>query len=159
MAHIDFDEFLKTLDSKPDKKADFLLLTCMDFRFFLKVSERMKGRKYDHVILAGAALGVVQDKKEHWGKTFFDHLGLAIELHEIHTVIVMEHRDCGAYGPPPGFGKLPEEPDPDDERRVHCEQVELLRKEIHKYDSELKFCSFLLDVPDPTQDPTFDQLD
>jgi hypothetical protein len=94
------------------------------------------------VVLAGAALGVVQDKEVHWGKTFFDHQGLAIELHDIHTVIVMEHRDCGAYGPPPGFGLLPDKPDPDEERRVHCQQVEKLREVISKDYSELKFCSF-----------------
>src|ERR1044072_9439275 len=115
MAQIDFDEFLKTLDSDPNKKADSLLLTCMDFGFFLTISEKMEGRKYDQVILAGAALGVVQDERAHWGKTFFDHLGLAIELHDVHTVIVMEHRECGAYGPPPGFGKLPDKPDRDEE--------------------------------------------
>ena len=155
---IDFDDYLKTLKSDPSKEADYLLLTCMDFRFFLKISEKMKGKKYDHVILAGAALGVVGGK-EHWRKTFFDHLGLAIKLHKIHTVIVMEHRECGAYGPPPGFGLLPDKPDPDDERRVHCEQVEILRKQIREYDSDLEFCSFLLDVPKPTQDLTFDQLD
>ena len=155
---IDFDDFLKTLDSDPAKKADFVLLTCMDFRFFLKISEKMKGKKYDHLILAGAALGVVGGK-EHWHDTFFDHLGLAIHLHEIHTVIVMEHRECGAYGPPPGFDLLPDKPDPDEERRVHCEQVEKLRLEIQKYNSDLKFRSFLLDVPDPTQDCIFDQLD
>ena len=163
MAQIDFDEFLKKLDTDPDKdpkkKADILLLTCMDFRFFLTISEKMKGRKYDHVVLAGAALGVVQGKYLRWGKTFFDHLGLAIHLHEIHTVIVMEHRECGAYGPDPGFGKLPDKPDPEDERRVHCEQVELLRKEIKKYDKSLKFCSFLLAVPPTTQELTFDQLE
>jgi hypothetical protein len=61
---IDFADFLKDFpkDSEPDDpdhEADALLLTCMDFRFFIKIAEMMKGIKYDHVILAGAALGVV----------------------------------------------------------------------------------------------------
>jgi len=155
---IDFDEYLKTLESDPAKEADFLLLTCMDFRFFLKISEKMKGKKYDHVILAGAALGVVGGN-DHWHETFFDHLKLAIELHKIHTVIVMEHRECGAYGPPPGFDLLPDKPDPETERVVHCQQVMKLRAQIGDKYPDLDFCSFLLDVPDPTQDPTFDQLD
>lgn len=158
MAQIDFDDYLKTLDSDPSHEADILLLTCMDFRFLLTIAEKMKGKKYDHVVLAGAALGVVGGK-EDWHDTFFDHLGLAIHLHKIHTVIVMEHRDCGAYGPPPGFGLLPPKPDPDEERRVHCEQVQKLRGLIEKYDDSLKFCSFLLAVPPTTQELTFDQLE
>ena len=159
MALINFDDYLKTVESDPSHEADILLLTCMDFRFLLTIAEKMKGKKYDHVVLAGAALGVVQDKEPYWGKTFFDHLGLAIELHKIHTVIVMEHRDCGAYGPPPGFGLLPPKPDPDEERRVHCEKVEKLRGLIEKYDDSLKFRSFLLAVPPTTQELTFDQLE
>ena len=158
MAQIDFDDYLKTLDSDPSHEADILLLTCMDFRFLLTIAEKMKGKKYDHVVLAGAALGVVGGK-EDWHDTFFDHLGLAIHLHKIHTVIVMEHRDCGAYGPPPGFGLLPPKPDPDEERRVHCEQAQKLRGLIEKHDDSLKFCSFLLAVPPTTQELTFDQLE
>jgi len=158
MAHVDFDDYLKTLDSDPDHEADILLLTCIDFRFFLTISEKMKGKKYDHVILAGAAPGVVGGNN-HWYKTFFDHLGLAIELHGIHTVMVMEHRECGAYGPPPGFGVLPPKPDPEEERRAHCEKVEELRNLIRDYDPDLKFCSFLLDVPPTTQELTFDQIE
>jgi len=28
-------------------------------------------------------------------QTFWDHLGVAIDLHKIHKVIVLDHRDCG----------------------------------------------------------------
>lgn len=155
---INFDDYLKTVESDPSHEADILLLTCMDFRFLLTIAEKMKGKKYDHVVLAGAALGVVGGK-EKWHDTFFDHLGLAIKLHKIHTVIVMEHRDCGAYGPPPGFGLLPPKPDPDEERRVHCQQVEKLRNLIRVYNKDLTFRSFLLAVPPATQELTFDQLE
>ena len=155
---IDFDDYLETLHSDPGHEADILLLTCMDFRFFLTISEKMKGRKYDHVILAGAALGVVQDENEHWGKTFFDHLGLAIMLHRIHTVIVMEHRECGAYGPK-GFDLLPDNPDPATERVVHYQQVDKLRHQIGDKYPALRFRSFLLAVPPTTQDCTFDLLE
>lgn len=52
---------------------------------------------YDHIVLAGASLGAVTDKYPAWSRTFWDHLDLAVNLHEIHTVMVMDHRDCGAY--------------------------------------------------------------
>src|SRR5262249_15851386 len=105
---IDFADYVKSISVSDDEhKADLLLLTCMDFRFFVKIADLMRGIKYDHVVLAGAALGAVVPRKEHWHKTFFDHVELAVKLHEVPAILVMEHRDCGAYGPK-GFGLLPE---------------------------------------------------
>jgi carbonic anhydrase len=165
---IDFDAYVKELevtatrqstqpqDCDPKYKADVLLLTCMDFRFFLDIARRMEGIKYDHVILAGAALGAVVPAKERtWQPTFFDHLGLARQLHCIEKVIVMEHRGCGAYGPPPGFSQLPANPDREHERRVHEEWVERLRIKLPR---DLGFESFLLEVPTPSGPITFDKL-
>ncbi|MGE0716875.1 MAG: carbonic anhydrase [Alphaproteobacteria bacterium] len=81
--------------------ADALLLSCMDYRLIDDIVRYMDGRgltnNYDHVILAGASLGVLQDKNATWGKTFWDHVDAAIQLHAIKRVIVMDHRDCGAY--------------------------------------------------------------
>lgn len=164
---IDFADYLNDLTkdkdpNEPTHQADALLLTCMDFRFFLKIAEMMKGIKYDHVILAGAALGVVVKNprclpdKARWQHTFFDHLELAIALHGIKKVIVLEHRDCGAYGPK-GFCVLPENPGRDLERQVHEQKVEELREKIREFSSDLYFCSFLLDEPDSNV-LTFDQL-
>lgn len=153
---IDFATSLKKLkvDPDPNHEADVLLLTCMDFRFLLTITELMKGIKYDHVVLAGAALGAVQCDKPHWGKTFFDHLGLAVMLHNVKNVFVMEHRDCGAYGPK-GFGLLPDKPDREEERKAHMRQVKKLAIDIP---DDLNFAAFLLEVPPSIQEITFDQL-
>jgi hypothetical protein len=135
----------------------------MDFRFFLTIAEMMKGIKYDHVILAGAALGVVVENptcladKARWRPTFFDHLELAVLLHEVNKVIVLEHRDCGAYGPK-GFCVLPDNPDRELERRVHEQKAEELREQIGEVSPDLYFCSFLLDLPSNNNALTFDQL-
>lgn len=153
---IDFPAYLKKLKVDPDPKheADVLLLTCMDFRFFLTIAEIMNGIKYDHVVLAGAALGAVQKERKYWGKTFFDHLELAIDLHKVKNVFVMEHRDCGAYGPK-GFGLLPAHPDRKEERKIHFKQVKKLAANVP---DDLNFASFLLEVPPSIQTVTFDQL-
>ncbi|WP_043745992.1 carbonic anhydrase [Paramagnetospirillum magneticum] len=78
-----------------------LLLSCMDYRLMDDIVRYMDGRamtnKYDHVVLAGASLGVLQDKNLSWGQTFWDHVQVALDLHHIQKVIVMDHRDCGAY--------------------------------------------------------------
>ncbi|HEV7891586.1 MAG TPA: carbonic anhydrase [Pyrinomonadaceae bacterium] len=150
---IDFAAHLKDL-----KKAEVLLLTCMDFRFFEQIARVMRNAgfegKYDHVILAGAALGAVVPVKEHWHKTFFDHLELAEKLHHVEAVIVLEHRDCGAYSPK-GFGLLPDNPTPEEERRVHFEQVAKLKEKIP---SHLFFEADLLERLEKNDDLTFDQL-
>ncbi|AWU97130.1 carbonic anhydrase [Azospirillum ramasamyi] len=80
---------------------DTLLLSCMDYRLMGHVADYMNARnmqaKYDHVILAGASLGALTDKKPAWGEAFWDHVAVAKELHHIKRLIVMDHRDCGAY--------------------------------------------------------------
>ena len=80
---------------------DALLLSCMDYRLTSETERYMSGRglrnKYDHVILAGASLGALTDKYPAWNQTFWEHLEVAIQLHQIQKVILLDHRDCGAY--------------------------------------------------------------
>jgi carbonic anhydrase len=80
---------------------EMLLLSCMDYRLMHKVDEYMGARglreKFDHVVLAGASLGALTDKYPAWGETFWGHLDVAIKLHDIHRVLILDHRDCGAY--------------------------------------------------------------
>jgi carbonic anhydrase len=82
-------------------QAEALLLSCMDYRLVDATARYMAARglkdKYDHVILAGASLGATTAKYPDWNKTFWEHLEAAIQLHGIHKVIVVDHRDCGAY--------------------------------------------------------------
>jgi hypothetical protein len=93
---------------------DALLLNCMDYRLVDDVTHYMDGRgmsdKYDQVILAGASLGVASDKFPAWAETFWQHLDIAIQLHHVHQVIALDHRDCGAYKVALGqdFAKYPE---------------------------------------------------
>ena len=111
---------------------DVLLLSCMDYRLTGKTRSYMVRRglgdkKYDHIVLAGAALGAVTDKFPEWNKTFWDELGLAIDLHEVHKVMILDHRDCGAYKQIFGkdFAQYPAE-----ETRIHTEQLQTLRHQI-----------------------------
>ncbi|MBP2313124.1 carbonic anhydrase [Azospirillum soli] len=80
---------------------DALLLSCMDYRLVDDTARYMDGRgltnNYDHVILAGASLGALTDQKKAWGEAFWDHVEVAKQLHRIKRVIVIDHRDCGAY--------------------------------------------------------------
>jgi len=42
-------------------------------------------------------LGTLTKKYPTWNKTFWEHLDIAIKLRSIHKVIILDHRDCGAY--------------------------------------------------------------
>jgi carbonic anhydrase len=110
---------------------DALLLTCMDYRLTGKIADYMNGQqmagKYDHVILAGAALGAVTPRYPDWGRTFREHLAIAIELHHIEEVIAIDHRDCGAYKVILGHDYAA---DPEKETRIHTEMLHRLRDEI-----------------------------
>jgi carbonic anhydrase len=111
---------------------DALLLSCMDYRLTGKTTDYMTGQgmagKYDHVILAGASLGAVTHKFPDWGRTFRQHLGLAIELHHIHEVVLLDHRDCGAYKVILGHDYAG---DPAAETKIHADMLHRLRREIH----------------------------
>lgn len=93
-------------------RGNVLLLSCMDLRLLDDTARFMQHdnlvNRYDHVVLAGAALGALGApgaKDEHgkpikvgyWRDVFFDHLREAIRLHKVEDVYILEHRNCGAY--------------------------------------------------------------
>ena len=120
-------------------QANALLLTCMDYRLIDATNHYMAERglrhKYDHVVLAGASLGAVTERYPEWNKTFWDHLTLALELHKIHEVMILDHRDCGAYRSILGedFSK-----DPGRETEVHSVRLKRLEGLIKEKHRELK---------------------
>jgi carbonic anhydrase len=126
-------------------KADALMISCMDYRLADNVHKAMDSLgmtdKYDHVVLAGASAGVVDDTFKGWHDTFWSHLDVAIDLHGIHSVIVVDHRDCGAYKI--AFG--PEHAaDPDAEMAQHREVVALLAAQLKERKPELAFAAYLM---------------
>jgi carbonic anhydrase len=127
--------------------ADALLLTCMDYRVEYATERYMASRglknKYDHVVLAGAALGAVTDKYPEWNRTFWDELELAINLHQIHKAIILDHRDCGAYKQIFGedFARKP-----DKEGEIHATQLKRLRELIDEKYKQLEVELLLMNL-------------
>lgn len=105
----------------------------MDFRLVDHTARYMVSRglknKYDHVILAGAALGALTEKFPAWNQTFWDHVGVAVDLHKIHKVVVLDHRDCGAYRVILGEDLAQE---PAKETAMHATQLKRLGKVIQE---------------------------
>lgn len=110
---------------------DILLLTCMDYRLIDDVNRYMTKEglsgKYDYVILAGASLGPTNSKFPAWRKTFWEHLQVAINLHKIHKVMLMDHDNCGAYKVILGEDAVRT---PERERKAHLAHLNTLKKQI-----------------------------
>jgi len=110
------------------EKATVFLLTCMDYRYALRIIDLMdsKGlrRKYDIFVLAGAAAGANEDEK--WREVLVEHIKTArLVGHPIDRIMILEHRDCGAYRE--FFGLEWADVKPPVEFEKHLEQVEILR--------------------------------
>jgi hypothetical protein len=145
--------------SYPPPKGPVLLLSCMDPRLLDDTVEFMNhdnlANRYDHVVLAGAALGALGGglkKYNYWRKCFFDHLGAACELHAIEEVYIIEHRNCGAYHSvfkvAPVFGDSQEQLE--EEANCHRKYAQMLEDEIDawakKSKHKLRVRSFLMDL-------------
>jgi carbonic anhydrase len=119
--------------------AEALLLNCIDYRLTgattRYMTEQQMAGKYDQFILAGAALGATTEKFPSWGTTFREHVQVAIDLHHIRRIVVMDHRDCGAYKEILGkdFAANPKE-----EFEVHAAQMRSLRTDIGRKHPELE---------------------
>lgn len=122
-----------------------MVLSCIDYRLTDKISAYLATRglsgKYDQVILAGAALGAVTSKYPEWGKTFRDHLGLAIQLHQIKRVIAIDHRDCGAYRL-----ILGKDLTGDAEKAQHATELHRLARQIHAAHPHLAVENYLMNL-------------
>ena len=78
-----------------------LALTCIDYRIVDEAVTFFHGKNrtkdYDLVALAGASLAAVSPKFPSSNAAFWDHVGIAKQLHHVKKVIVVDHRECGAY--------------------------------------------------------------
>lgn len=143
------------VQAKPSRegKTDALLLSCMDYRLIHDTAKYMENErhllnKYDYVILAGASLGVNNRTYRNWGRTFWQHLDTAIALHSVHEVIVMDHRNCGAYKLLLGrdFPPDPNEEQRREETKVHKHQLDRLAKAIHRRHANLDVTTLLMNL-------------
>ena len=128
----------------PAPRKNVLLLSCMDLRLIDDICEFMEGdnlaNRYDQLVFAGASLGVMQPRHAAWRDVFFQHLDIAVQLHDIRDVYIMEHRNCGAYTH--FIGPRCDYPDTEagelEEENEHRRHAGLLRDEILKHCSAMR---------------------
>lgn len=98
-------------------KKNVLVIGCIDPRLLDDLGNFLNRdnlqNRYDHFVLAGTSLLCSHQEElfvkdlpgvdsygtysRRWRKTLFDHLDIAIALHQIKDVYIVEHEDCGAY--------------------------------------------------------------
>jgi len=126
---------------------DWVLLSCMDYRLTSELAAYMDSRGlkdgYDHLILAGASLGALTNQRPDWGRTFWQHLDVALDLHKVKKVMVMDHRDCGAYRVFLGEEAVDT---PEKELAAHTHYLRLLRRRIGQKHDELHVELGLMDL-------------
>lgn len=76
-----------------DHHCEAIVVTCIDFRLQEAInkwiSQNFRPKTYDRVALAGG----VKDLN-----TVLGQIDIAVRLHHIKKVVLINHEDCGAYG-------------------------------------------------------------
>jgi carbonic anhydrase len=122
-----------------------MLLSCIDPRMQEPVRDYMVKRgligKYSQFTFAGAAIGAVAPKFAGWHNTFWENLAASIELHNIKSVIAIDHRDCGAAKIAYGADSIAT---PQQEDATHRMALAEFRKEVFRRHPNLKVETLLM---------------
>ena len=82
-------------------QCDVLVLTCIDYRFPHLVCDYIDAQglvgNYDIFTLPGASLGGCCPEYPHWNETLEEVINLALDIHSIKKIIVINHEECGAF--------------------------------------------------------------
>jgi hypothetical protein len=82
-------------------KADAAIVWCFDHRFDVvlhKLTKRIGVEFFDPILVAGGAKCLAGDDLERDRQFVLEQVRKSIQLHGTHTVLLMLHSDCGAYG-------------------------------------------------------------
>ena len=120
------------------KKYKAMVLSCIDPRFQSKVFNYLKRKKltgkYSSFTIAGGGIGVTANRFKKWHSTFWDNLATSIKLHNITSLIVINHNDCGAAKIVNGKKKF----NLSVENTIHKESFIKIKKELKKKYPSLK---------------------
>jgi len=121
-------------------KANLFVLSCFDPRFTGRLADHLINEKklhYDYVSLAGSSFGVMQTTYPTWKSMFYQHLELAIKIHDIKEVWAFDHLDCAMYK---NTLKIID----DDNPSLHLPYMKGLQSEIGHIYPQLQFQGFIM---------------
>ncbi|HEX2594692.1 MAG TPA: carbonic anhydrase [Rhizomicrobium sp.] len=92
---------LSALPAAAAGHVEALGFTCIDYRVVDEAADLFHKQgltnQYDMLALAGASLAATSEVFPSSNAAFWDHVAIAKKLHSIKKVVVIDHRDCGAY--------------------------------------------------------------
>ena len=116
-------------------EVEALALTCIDYRVVDDGVHFVDGlgltKNFDQVALAGASLAAVSDKFPSSNKAFWDQLDIAKSLHHVKKLVVLDHRDCGAYKVAFGPDYAPNPPEEDAQHKGVMEKLKVKLLALH----------------------------
>jgi len=97
-----------------NENSNTFVLACIDPRFTAALEDYLLNTlvgSYDLFVLAGSALGgnltghgsgiglcSVVSTGNNWQTALLEHIQVAITLHDVQQILIVDHLDCGAYG-------------------------------------------------------------
>ncbi|HTQ12923.1 MAG TPA: hypothetical protein VMH86_03530 [Rhizomicrobium sp.] len=143
-----------------DFKSDALCIMCIDPRCVYSTIRFLDDAKidgglgipgvYDMVALAGASLAGVSLAFPTSIGAIWDHIALARKLHDIDRVVVMDHRDCGAFKAV--YGSDP----PELHKQVMTQmKTEFVRRYPRNVSKPLGLEFYLMPVSNPPKPPPY----
>jgi len=112
-----------------------LALTCIDYRLVGDNVRAIDGmglkNNWDQVALAGASLAAVSPKFPSSNQAFWDHVVIARQLHHVRKLVVVDHRDCGAYKVAFGDKFAPNPPEEDAQHKEVMMQLKAQLAQKH----------------------------
>lgn len=113
---------------------DNIVIRCMDFRFHAKLprllADHFNVERFDHDSPGGCG-GSLSLLDEATRQQVLNALELAISLHGVKRLVIVDHVDCGAYGGSARFC------DAEAERQFHAERLREAREIVCRSHPEL----------------------
>ncbi|MBW3538001.1 hypothetical protein KY386_00735 [Candidatus Parcubacteria bacterium] len=118
---------------------DNLTISCIDWRSRAQVADWIKQNLNGQsglVAMAGASKAILDDGTQ---TAVLKQIDIALRLHQIKSVHIMDHIDCGAYG---GSGKFDQK---QAEVSMHRDQLEAAKRKVAEHFPDLSVKVHLID--------------
>ena len=113
-------------------ECEALVISCIDFRFQEHLKQflnRKHFQNYDLVSVAGSAKNLVASKQS--SEFLLNQVLISYNLHRVKNIYIINHQNCGAYGPSLVSGSL-------QEKTTHRRDLEKARQLIKRKLPSLK---------------------
>ncbi len=116
----------------------------MDFRLTKAIHGWMENMNIlndcDVISIAGVVKAIARDKDSAESKYILSQIGLSKKLHQIQTIYLIHHTDCGAYGGHEAFNDL------EQEKSRHIEDMNISKVVIEELVSDVEVKLVLADM-------------